>query len=58
MNFHKPYTQERVRFSGEGAKDVFFFLKFQISSDGQQFESMISFPPPRAVKRLTSDFSP
>ena len=25
MNFHKPYTQERVRFSGEGAKDVFFF---------------------------------
>ena len=26
MNFHKPYTQERVRFSGEGAKDVFFFL--------------------------------
>ena len=56
MNFHKPYTQERVRFSGEGAKDV-FFLKFQISSDGQQFESMISFPPPRAMKRLTSDFS-
>ena len=34
MNFHKPYTQERVRFSGEGAKDVFFFFKFQISSDG------------------------
>ena len=57
MNFHKPYTQERVRFSGEGTKDVFFFFKFQISSDGQQFESMISFPPPRAVKRLTSDFS-
>ena len=56
MNFHKPYTQERVRFSGDGEKDVFFF-KFQISSDGQQFESMISFPPPRAVKRLTSDFS-
>ena len=27
MNFHKPYTQERVRFSGEGAKDVFFFFK-------------------------------
>ena len=26
MNFHKPYTQERVRFSGEGAKDVFFFF--------------------------------
>ena len=57
MNFHKPYTQERVRFSGEGAKDVFFFLKFQISSDGQQFESMISFAPSRAVKRLTSYFS-
>ena len=56
MNFHKPYTQERVRFSGDGEKDVFFF-KFQISSDGQQFESMISFPPPRALKRLTSDFS-
>ena len=26
MNFHKPYTQERVRFSGEGAEDVFFFF--------------------------------